>query len=199
MITDLTEYIIDQIIAWTKEKDECPGPINPGIKYKNGYSLAYKDPEKGVIRKTSIDYIHCFDDRNANFIYIRFVDDEILTHNPVDQRITSCLQSIQTTASLRIVSFINDIPIVDGIEKFEVEKYLRNIMLNINWNNYYLAYPEDEKNVEIELTQSMINNPQILDEERGPKDTPRSRGFPLNLIFTVIDFTLKYNYHARSK
>lgn len=198
MITDLTEYIIDHIIAWTESEGECPGPINPGIKYKNGYSLAYKDPEKGVIRKTSTDYVQCFDDRNANFLYIRFVDDEILTHNPTDQRVTSCLKSVQTIAKLRLVSFINDIVITDGLEKFEVEEFLRNTLLNIDW----LAYPEDENNIEIELIQSMINNPQILDEERSKKDkkdTSHSRGFPLNLIFTVIDFTLKYNYHAKSK
>ena len=109
--------------------------------------------------------------------------------------VSSCAVSVQETAPLRIVSVIQDLVITTGLERYQVEEYIRNALLNINWG----AYTGIEKNPEIELTLSWVNSLQILDEERGPRDEKRSRGFPLNYLFTAIDFILKYNYHAEPK
>lgn len=196
MITDLTQYIVEWVLDWGDLAGDCPITEDPGVNWKTGLHLAYKDEEKGVLLKSSDEFEYSgIDDRRGNFLYIRHVDDEKITHNPVTQMVSSCTVSVQETAPLRIVSVIQDLVITTGLERYQVEEYIRNALLNINWD----AYTGIEKNPEIELTLSWINSLQILDEERGPRDEKRSRGFPLNYLFTAIDFILKYNYHAEPK
>ena len=196
MITDLTDYIVDWVLAWPDVSGDCLLIEDPGVEWDDGLQLAYKDDEKGVILKSSDEFEYSgIDDRRGNFIYLRHLDDEKLTHNPVAQRVSSCIQSVQVVANLRLVSVIRNVAVVTGLERYEVEEFIRNALLNIDWG----AYTGDESNPEIELTMSWVNSPQILDEERGPKDTKRSRVFGKENIFTAIDFILRFNYHGEPK
>lgn len=196
MITDLTDYIVDWVLAWPDLSGDCLLTEDPGVEWDDGLQLAYKDDEKGVILKSSDEFEYSgIDDRRGNFIYLRHLDDENLTHNPVAQKVSSCIQSVQVVANLRLVSVIRNVAVTTGLERYEVEEFIRNALLNIDWG----AYTGDESNPEIELTQSWVNSPQILDEERGPKDTKRSRGFGKENIFTAIDFILRFNYHGEPK
>jgi len=196
MITDLTNYIVDWVLAWPDVSGDCLLSEDPGVDWDDGLQLAYKDPEKGVILKNSDEFEYSgIDDRRGNFIYLRHLDDEKLTHNPVKQRVSSCIQSVQVVATLRLVSVIRNVAVVTGLERYEIEEFIRNALLNIDWG----AYTGDESNPEIELTMSWVNSPQILDEERGPKDTKRSRVFGKENIFTAIDFILRFNYHGEPK
>lgn len=196
MITDLTQFIIEWVIGWVDLSGDCPISEDPKIIWKLGSHLAYKDEEKGVLLKSSNEFQYSgIDDRKGNFLYIRHVDDEKIMHNPIDEIVSSCTSSVQETASLRLVSVIQSLTITTGLERYQVEEYIRNALLNIDWK----TYTGIEEKPKIELTQSWVNSLQILDEERGPKDEKRSRGFPLNYLFTAIDFILKYNYHAEPK
>ena len=196
MITDLTEYIVDWVLAWPDLSGDCILSEDPGVDWDDGLHLAYKDGEKGVILKSSDEFEYSgIDDRRGNFIYLRHLDDEKLTHNPIPQKVSSCIQSVQVTANLRLVSVIRNVAVATGLERYEIEEFIRNALLNINWD----AYAGDERSPSIELLQSLINSPQILDEERGPKDEKRSRGFGKENIFTAIDFVLRFNYHGEPK
>lgn len=196
MITDLTEYIVDWVLGWPDLTGDCILTEDPGVDWDDGLQLAYKDDEKGVILKNSDEFEYSgIDDRRGNFIYIRHLDDEKLTHNPVEKRVSSCIESVQIIANLRLVSVIRNVVVTTGLERYEIEEFIRNALLNIDWG----AYTGDESNPEIELTMSWINSPQILDEERGPKDTKGIRRFGKENIFTAIDFILRFNYHGEPK
>ena len=196
MITDITQYIVEWVLGWPDLTGDCILSENPEVDYKEGLHFGYKDPEKGILIKTSTEFTYSgLDDRRGNFFYLRHVDDEVLTYNPPEKRVTSCINDTQIAIPVRLVSVLRNIAVVTGLERIEVEEYLRNCLLNIDWSDY--TGPED--NLEIELTAGCYNNLKILDEERGPKDTARSRGFELRNMFTTIDFLLKYTFHGEPK
>jgi len=196
MITDLTQYIVEWVLAWPDLSGDCILSENPDVEWVEGLHLAYKDGEKGVLVKTSDEYEYAgIDDLRGNFIYLRHLDDEQLVHNPVANRVSSCIDSCQVTANIRLVSVIRNLTVTTGLERYEVEEFIRNALLNIDWGSYL----GDESNPAIELTFSWVNSPQILDAERGPRDEKRSRGFELKNLFTAIDFILKFNYHGEPK
>jgi len=194
MITDITEYITKWILDWPDESGDCLITEDPGVEYEDGLHLAYKHPIKGVFIKTSDESEYSgIDDRRGNFFYIRHVDDEQLTYNPVEDRVASCSLSTQITANLRLVSIIQDIPQVTGNERYEIEEFLRNALLNLDFTDYTGV----ESNIEIELTLSRVNSPQVLAEERVEDAKPR--GFSLRNIFIAIDFILKFNFNSENK
>ena len=194
MITDITKHIKDWILAWPDLTGDCLITEDPGITYKDGLTLAYKNPEKGVLTKTSEESEYTgIDDRRGNFFYIRHVDDEQITFNPVDERVASCLKSTQAVVNLRLVSVVRNLVQVNGNERYEVEEFLRNALLNLDFTDYTGI----ERNIEIELTLSRVNNPQVLAEERV-EDT-KKRGFELRNVFVAIDFILKYNFNNERK
>ena len=196
MITDVTEYISDWVLAWDDFSGDCPIADDPSVTYADGLTLAYMNPEKGVLIKTSNESTYSgIDDRRGNFFYIRHLDDEVITYNPDVPRVSSCLKGVQAVANLRLVSVIRNLAVVTGTERYQVEEFLRNALINLDWD----PYTGVEENMDIELVQGMVNSPQILDLERGPKDTKASRGFELRNIFTAVDFILRYNYHGEPK
>jgi len=185
MIIDIAEYIVDAVLAYQDLSGDCTLPIDLDFEYKDGLYLAYKDPEKGILYKTSEDYEYAgIDDRKGNYVYLRFVDDEVITFNPPTPRYSSCTEGVDGQVSMRLISVIETIPIVDGKEKHEVEQWLRNVLLSID----FAGYTGEETNIEIELTQSLLNNMQILGEEEVKKV------MNLNYIITAIDFILRFNY-----
>jgi hypothetical protein len=185
MIVDIAEYIIDEVLAYQDLSGDCTLPIDLDFEYKDGLYLAYKDPEKGILYKTSSDYEYAgIDDRKGNYVYLRFVDNEEIIFNPPVPRKTSCQEAVQAQANMRLISVIETIPIVDGKEKYEVEQWLRNVLLSID----FTGYTGEETNIDIELTRSLINNMQILGEEEVKKV------MNLNYIITAIDFTLRFIY-----
>lgn len=120
------------ILTWDDLSGDCLITKDPGITYKDGITLAYKDPIKGILTKTSEEFTYSgIDDRKGNFFYIRHVDAEELTYNPIEERITSCLKSTQIIANLRLVSVVKNLVQVNGNEKYEVEEFLRNALLNL--------------------------------------------------------------------
>lgn len=194
MITDITEYIKDWILTWDDLSGDCLITKDPGITYKDGITLAYKDPIKGILTKTSEEFTYSgIDDRKGNFFYIRHVDAEELTYNPIEERITSCLKSTQIIANLRLVSVVKNLVQVNGNEKYEVEEFLRNALLNLDFKDY----TGNEKNIEIELTLSRVNSVQVLAEERVEDTKPR--GVELKNVFTAIDFILRFNFNNERK
>lgn len=194
MITDITSYITNWILDWPDLTGDCLITEDPGVEYKDGLHLAYKHPIKGVLIKTSDESEYSgIDDRRDNFFYIRHVDDEQLTYNPIEDKVSSCSESVQITANLRLVSIVQDIPQVTGNERYEIEEFLRNALLNLD----FTAYTGNESNIEIELTLSRVNSPQVLAEERAEDATPR--GFELRNIFVAIDFILKFNFNNERK
>ena len=194
MITDITSYITTWILGWPKLTGDCLITEDPGVTYKDGLHLAYKNPDKGVLIKTSEESEYSgIDDRRGNFFYIRHVDDEILNYNPVDNPVASCLKATQVTANLRLVSVLQNIVQDHGNERYEVEEFLRNALLNIDFTDYTGV----ERNIGIELTMGKVNSPQVLEGERV-ENTER-RGFDLRNIFTAIDFILKFNFNNERK
>ena len=194
MITDITSYIAQWILDWDDLTGDCLITQDPEITYKDGLTLAYKDPIKGVLIKTSEEFTYSgIDDRRGNFFYIRHVDAEELTYNPIEDRVASCLKSTQITANLRLVSVVKNLVQVNGNERYEVEEFLRNALLNLD----FTAYTGNERNIEIELTLSRVNSVQVLSEERINDTTPR--GVELKNVFTAIDFILKFNFNNERK
>ena len=194
MITDITGYIKDWVLGWADLEGDCLITEDPGVVYKEGLHLAYKDPIKGILVKTSEEFEYSgIDDRRGNFFYIRHVDDEQLTYNPSENRFSSCLKSVQIVANLRLVSTVSNIPQLNGTERYQIEEYLRNALLNIDFKDYTGI----ETNIEIELTLSKVNSPQVLLEERVEGST--KRGVELRNIFTAIDFVLRYNFNNENK
>ena len=194
MITDITSYIAEKVLGWQDESGDCLITEDPGVNYKDGLHLAYKNPDKGVLIKTSTESEYSgIDDRRGNFFYIRHVDDEQMTYNPAENRVSSCLKSTQVTATLRLVSVLQDIDQVHGNERYEVEEFIRNALLNVD----FTEYDGIETNIGIELTLGRVNSPQVLEEERV-EDTER-RGFQLRNIFTAIDFILRFNFNNERK
>ena len=78
---------------------------------------------------------------------------------------------------------------VNGNERYEVEEFLRNALLNLD----FIDYTGIERNIEVELTLSRVNSPQVLLEERVEDATPR--GVELQNVFTAIDFTLRFTFN----
>lgn len=196
MLTDLTEYIKDWILDWDDLTGDCPIQDDPSVTYDDGLTLAYMDPIKGVLIKTSDESEYSgIDDRRGNFIYIRHLDDEVIPYNPDVPRVSSCIGGVQGAPPLRLVSVIRNKTQTTGTERYQIEEFLRNALINIDWT----LYTGIEENMDIELTQGYVNSPQILDMERGPQDTARSRGFELRNIFVALDFILRYNYHGEPK
>lgn len=194
MITDITSYIKDWILAWPELTGDCLITEDPGVTYKDGLTLAYKDPIKGVLIKTSEEFTYSgIDDRRGNFFYIRHVDAEELTYNPVEIPRASCLKDTQITANLRLVSVVKNLVQVNGNERYEVEEFLRNALLNLNFKDY----TGTERNIAIELTLSRVNSVQVLAEERVDDTTPR--GVELQNVFTAIDFILRFNFFNERK
>lgn len=190
MITDITSYIVDWVLAWPELTGDCLITEDPGVIYKDGLHLAYKDPIKGVLIKTSEEFDYSgIDDRRGNFFYIRHVDDEQLTYNPVEDRVSSCLKGTQIVANLRLVSVVKDLVQVNGNERYEVEEFLRNALLNLDFTDYTGI----ERNIEVELTLSKVNSVQVLLEERVEDATPR--GVELQNVFTAIDFILRFIFN----
>ena len=194
MITDITTYIKDWILDWQELTGDCLLSEDPGVTYKDGLTLAYKDPIKGVLIKTSEEFTYSgIDDRRGNFFYIRHVDDEQLTYNPIDSPKSSCLRQTQITSNLRLVSIVKNLVQVNGNERYEVEEFLRNALLNLNFDDY----TGEERNIEVEITLSRVNSVQVLLEERVADATPR--GVELKNVFTAIDFILKFNFFNERK
>jgi len=194
VITDITSYITTWILEWPDLSGDCVLSEDPGVTYKDGLHLAYKNPDKGVLTKTSEESEYTgIDDRRGNFFYIRHVDDEQLTYNPVDKRVSSCSKSTQVVVNLRLVSILKNIVQDTGNERYEVEEFLRNALLNIDFS----AYTGIETSIEIELTMGKVNSPQVLEEERV--DGTARRGFELRNIFTAIDFILRFNFNNEKK
>jgi len=194
VIIDITEYIVDWILDWPALTGNCIITEDPGIEYNEGLYLAYKNPDKGILIKTSEESEYSgVDDRRGNFFYLRHVDDEELIYNPIEQRVSGCSQGTQVVVSLRLVSVLRDVVQINGNERYEVEEFLRNALLNLSFTDYIGI----ETNIDIELTLSKVNSPQILKDERV-NDTAR-RGFGLSNIFTAIDFTLKFNFNNEKK
>ena len=194
MITDITKYIVDWVLAWDDLTGDCLITEDPGVTYKDGLHLAYKDPIKGVLIKTSEEFEYSgIDDRRGNFFYLRHVDAEELTYNPVENRTSSCLKDTQITANLRLVSVVKNLVQVNGNERYEVEEFLRNALLNLDFTDY----DGIERNIAIELTLSRVNSIQVLAEERKEDATPR--GVELQNVFTAIDFILRFNFNTERK
>ena len=194
MITDITKYIVDWILDWDDLSGDCLITEDPGVTYKDGLHLAYKDPIKGVLIKTSEEFEYSgIDDRRGNFFYIRHVDAEELTYNPTEDRFSSCLKATQIVANLRLVSVVKNLVQVNGNERYEVEEFLRNALLNLD----FVAYTGIEKNIEVELILSRVNSVQVLLEERVETATPR--GVELQNVFTAIDFTLRFTFNVETK
>ena len=190
MLIDIAEFIVDEILAYNDLEGDCVLPVDLDIVYKDGLFLCYKDPEKGILYKKDADYAYAgIDDRKGNYIYLRHVDDEIITWNPGVPKVSSCRETEEGVANMRLISTIEDIPIVTAREKYQVEEYLRNILMGID----FTLYTGVEQNVEIELTRSLINNMQILGEEEVKKV------MNLNYILTSIDFILRFNYQTQPK
>jgi hypothetical protein len=189
MVVDLAEYIIDWIVGYAALDEDCTLTVDPEVIFEGGCYLAYKHPEKGVIWKRDEEFEYCgLDDRKGNFVYLRFKDDEEITYNPVD-KFASCLLGTQVQVSLRLVSVIDNMIITTGREHYEVEEYLRNILLTIPWQNY----TGNEENIYLELTRSLFNPITVLAEE-GVKKTMAK-----NKIYTVFDMTLRYTYSPEIK
>ncbi len=194
MITDITSYIKNWILVWPELTGDCLITEDPGVTYKDGLTLAYKDPIKGVLIKTSEEFDYSgIDDRRGNFFYIRHVDAEELTYNPSEDKFSSCLKDTQITANLRLVSVVKNLVQVNGNERYEVEEFLRNALLNLD----FTAYTGVERNIEVELTLSRVNSIQVLAEERVEDATPR--GIELQNVFTAIDFILRFNFNHENK
>jgi len=194
MITDITTYIKDWILDWQELTGDCLLSEDPGVTYKDGLTLAYKDPIKGVLIKTSEEFTYSgIDDRRGNFFYIRHVDAEELTYNPIDSPKSSCLRQTQITANLRLVSIVKNLVQVNGNERYEVEEFLRNALLNLN----FADYEGNEKNIEVEITLSRVNSVQVLLEERVADAKPKA--VELKNVFTAIDFILKFNFFNERK
>ena len=185
MIHELAEHIVDYITGYNLLTGDCVLPVDLEFEYKDGLYLAYKDPEKGILYKKDSDYDYAgIDDRKGNYVYLRFRDDEEITHNAPVPKFTSCAEATSSFANMRLISVIETIPIVDGTEKYQVEQWLRNVLLGVDWT----TYTGEETNIEIELERSLINNMQILGEEEVKKV------MNLHYIFTAIDFILRFNY-----
>ena len=194
MITDITNYITEHILTWSDISGDCPISEDPGIEYDLGIHLAYKHPIKGVLTKMTDESEYTgIDDRRGNFFYIRHVDDEQLPYTPPERLVASCLKSVIISVPLRLVSVIQGIEQPTGNERYSIEEFLRNALLNIDFTNYIGI----EKNIEIELTLGRVNSPQVLAEERVEGAEPR--GFGLDNVFVAIDFTLKYTFNVETK
>ena len=194
MITDITKYIVDWILEWDDLTGDCLITEDPGVTYKDGLHLAYKDPIKGVLIKTSEDFSYSgIDDRKGNFFYIRHVDAEELPWEPITNPVSSCSKSIKGSPHLRLVSVVKNLEQVNGNERYEVEEFLRNALLNLD----FTAYTGIERNIEVELILSRVNSVQVLLEERVETATPR--GVELQNVFTAIDFTLRFTFNVETK
>ena len=127
MITDITEYIAGKVLAWPGLTGDCLITEDPVIEYNEGLHLAYKNPDKGVLIKTSNESEYSgIDDRRGNFFYIRHVDDEQIPWSLPEKRVSSCSEGVTGTPSLRLVSVIKDVEQINGNERYEVEEFLRN-------------------------------------------------------------------------
>ena len=192
MLIDIAEFIVDEILAYNDLEGDCVLPVDLEIEWVDGLYLCHKDPNKGVMYKKDANYEAVgIDDRRGNYIYLRQVDDEVITWNPGVPKASSCQETEEANVNMRLISVVDDIPIVTAREKYQVEEYVRNILMGID----FTLYTGVEKNIEIELTRSLINNVQILTEES--KDDPKVMN--LNYIFTSIDFILRFNYQTQPK
>ena len=105
--------------------------------------------------------------------------------------LVSCFVAINALS--RLVSIIQEIPQPTGNERYSIEEFLRNALLNIDFKNFIGI----EKNIEIELVLGRVNSPQVLAEERVEGASPR--GFGLDNIFVAIDFLLKYKFDVETR
>ena len=194
MITDITNYIVEHILTWSDVSGTRPITEDPGIEYDLGIHLAYKHPIKGVLTKMTDESQYTgIDDRRGNFFYIRHVDDEQLQYDPPGKQVASCLRGVDISAPLRLVSIIQGISQPTGNERYSIEEFLRNALLNIDFTNFIGI----ERNIEIELTLGRVNSPQVLAEERVVDATPR--GFGLDNVFVALDVLLKYKFNVETK
>lgn len=194
MITDITNYITEWILTWSDLSGDCLITEDPGIEYHTGIHLAYKHPIKGILTKTTDESEYTgIDDRRGNFFYIRHVDDEQLTYDPPEKQVASCLKDVEISAPLRLVSIVQELAQPTGNERYSIEEFLRNALLNLD----FMHYLGIERNIEIELTKSYVNSPQILAGERV--DGAEPRGFGLDNVFVAIDFLLKYKFNVETK
>ena len=192
MLIDIAEFIVGEVLDYVDLEGDCVLPVDMEIVWKDGLFLCFKDPNKGVMYKKDENYEAVgIDDRRGNYIYLRQVDEEIITWNPGTPKASSCQITEEGVVNMRLISVIDNIPIVTAREKYQVEEYVRNILMGID----FTLYTGVETKVEIELTRSLINNVQILTEES--KDDPKVMS--LKWIFTSIDFILRFNYQTQSK
>ena len=91
------------------------------------------------------------------------------------------------------MSVVKNLVQATGNERYEVEEFLRNALLNLD----FAAYTGIETNIEVELILGRVNGPQVLLEERV--ETATSRGVELQNVFTAIDFILRFTFIVETK
>jgi len=187
MVYELAEHIIDHILALPDTVGECDY-LDYEPRYKNGYYLSYKDENKGVLYKNGREYKYTgINDKKGNHLYVRFRGEEEINWTTITMS-TSCASTAQGVVNLRLISAIENYEQTTGREKYDVELYLRNALLTVDWS----TYSGRESNIMLSIERSQINNMDILAEE----GVPEGRQHSLRWILTAIDFSVTFKVPA---
>lgn len=150
------------------------------------FYLAKKDENKGIIYRNGFEYTYAgIDDRNGNYVYIRFIDDEIINYSE-EKALTSCSDYYRCTVPLRFVLILEDYP-VGQMEQYEVEQTFVKILKNIHFE----FYTGDEYNIKLNLKKSILNPVTILEEET------KNKSFKQNYIFIAHEAELSYSINFK--